>query len=169
MISQPDCKHKTDRCLLPAATCVICGRTLREVGGRRITAQDCRGMAVTHTKNGGGHKNFRRWIRLFDDKDTYVLIWGEGAIMTDAVIERIKTTYREKRRPWYCQSKGCGNRQCPLCGKAKNLPVASDILYDNGCTTYQMIIPADLGCVNPSCEKFREFGEGWGIVKYQMA
>lgn len=160
---------RPDRYLLPAATCVICGNALDQIGGRRITAQDCRGMTVTNTKNGGGHKHFRRWIRLFDDRDIYVLVWGEKSIITDAVIERIRKTYLEGFRPWFCQAYGCGNRQCSKWGKAMNLPVASDILYDDGRNPHVMVISANMGCVNVNCEKFRDFGECWEIVKYQEA
>lgn len=90
-------------------------------------------------------------------------------MMTEAVIDRIKTTYLSGFRPWLCQGKGCGNRQCPDCGKAMNLPCASDLLYDDGRNPHLMVIPADLGCVNVNCKRFRDFGEGWGIVKYQDA
>ena len=155
------------RSLLPAATCVVCGRTPGEIGGRRITAQKLRGMTVTRTKSSGGRENFRRWIRLPDGRNIYVLVWGEKSMMTEAVIGRIKTTYLDGFRPWFCQAYGCGNRQCSDRGKAMNLPVASDLLYDDGRNPHLIVIPADLGCVNINCKRFRDFGEGWEIVKYQ--
>ena len=34
-----------------------------------------------------------------------------------------------------------------------NYPVASDVIDDHGNVSHCMIVPADLGCINPKCKK----------------
>ena len=156
--------------LLPAPSCVICEKTLEQIGGRRITAQQLRGMAVWDVEwTVHDRKNLQYCERLIDDQNIYLNVWGEGDVWTPDVIERIKNTYLSGVRPWMCQGYGCGNRQCPECGKANNLPVASDLLYDDGRNPHLMIIPADCGCVNQDCKKFGDFDDAWGIVKVNSA
>ena len=154
--------------LLPAPACVICGKTLPEIGGRRITAQKLRGIAVwgfeatLHDR-----KNLIESLRLKEGVEAYLVVWGEDEIFTDEVVERIRTTYLAGMRPWMCQGYGCGNRQCIECGKGINLAVASDLLYDGGRNPHLMIIPSDCGCTHSDCERFRDFEDDWEIVKYQ--
>lgn len=157
---------KNFKSLLPAAECVICGQTLDQIGGRRITSQKLRGMAIWHEEwTLHNRANLQYCERLVDDQDIYLIIWWDDNFWNPKFIEKIKNTYLSGVRPWMCQGYGCGNRQCPECGKAINLPVASDLLYDDGRNPYLMIIPADCGCVNKDCKKFRDFDDDWEIVK----
>ena len=152
--------------LKPDIGCVVCGRLLTEVGGRRITAQALRGMVISsEVRTEADHENFRCCIPLSDQPDVYLTVWGEPEIMTEAVIQQIKKTFLKGLHPWICQAKGCGNRQCPECGMAINLPVASDLIYDDGRATHLMVIPADAGCTNVKCSRYRKFDEDWEIVE----
>ncbi len=152
--------------LFPAPECVICGKTLEQTGGRRITAQNMRGMTISHKVwTLRDRENLQHCERLIDDQEIYLIVWGEAKVWTPEVIERIKNTYLSGVRPWMCQGSGCGNRECSVCGKANNFPVASDLLYDNGETRHLMVIPADCGCVNQGCKKFSNFDKNGGIVK----
>ena len=150
----------------PDIGCVVCGRLVTEVGGRRITAQVLRGMAISaDVRTEADHENFRCCIPLIEKHDVYLTVWGEPEIMTETVIQRIKNAYLRGLHPWICQARGCGNRQCPECGMANNLPVASDLIYDDGRATHLMVIPADAGCTNVRCPRYREFDQSWEIVK----
>jgi hypothetical protein len=42
----------------PAESCVFCNKTLKEVGGKRLIAQQLRGLVLTKKKHGGGNKDF---------------------------------------------------------------------------------------------------------------
>ena len=157
---------KRFKSLIPASECAICGKTLEQIGGRRITSQKLRGMVIWHEEwTVHDRTNLQYCERLIDDQDIYLIIWGEDDVWTPDVIERIKNTYVSGVRPWMCQGYRCGNRQCPECGKANNLPVASDLLYDDGRNPHLMLVPADCGCVNQDCVKYRELDEGWEIVQ----
>jgi len=154
--------------LLPAPACVICGNTLPEIGGRRITCQKIRGMAVRGeeaTLHDRGNRIESQ--RLIEGVEAYLVVWGEEDTFTADVVERIRMTYFSGFRPWVCQSSTCGRRGCEQCGKANNLPVASNLLYDDGRNPYLMVIPSDMGCTNLDCRKYRDFDDGWEIVKYQ--
>lgn len=152
--------------LLPAAECAICGNTLPEIGGRRITAQKIRGMAVWE-QNATLHDrgNLIASLQLMEGVEAYLVVWGEEEIFTSAVVERIRKTYLAGTRPWMCSAQMCGCRQCSECGKAINMAVMSDILYDDGSNPHVFAIPADMGCTNVNCEKYRELGTGWEIVE----
>ena len=77
--------------LKPDIGCVVCGRLLTEVGGRRITAQALRGMVISsEVRTEADHENFRCCIPLSGQPDVYLTVWGEPEIMAEAVIQRIK-------------------------------------------------------------------------------
>lgn len=152
--------------LIPALSCVRCGKSLDQIGGRRITAQQIRGIAVSNLPwTTLDRENLRYCDRLIKGKEIYLVIWWDDAFWKPEIVGRIKKSYLNGKRPWVCQGYGCGNRQCPECGYANNFPVASDLLYDDGRNPHLMIIPADMGCVNNRCSKFRDVGEGWEIVQ----
>lgn len=152
--------------LPPSPSCVICGNALEYIGGRRITAQKARGIAIS---NFGwtlhDRSNLQFCEPLLKDEEIYLVIWSDEKVWTPDVINRIMSCYMDGMRPWYCQGKGCGYRQCRVCGKAENLPCASDLLYDDGRNPHLMVIPADLGCTNQLCRNYREMDEGWEIVQ----
>ena len=139
--------------LPPATACVVCERPIQAIGGRRLVAQPRRGSKVFNEAVTGGFKNFHSCTRLLQDRDLHLVIWGEKAFLTEGVINRIKATYLEGRRPWFCQV--CGSRSCHLCGGLLPRPVMSDYLFDDGGTVHCPCLGADLGCWNPACERHR--------------
>jgi len=139
---------------LPAARCVTCDKSLEEIGGKRIVAQQLRGVCLSDRYEGGGNKDYpRQSFKLSEDPDVYLQVWGEKVLWTPAAIDRAKDAYLSGLRPWICQI--CGQRKCSVCGQAINMAVGSDVLYDNGCSSHVPIIPCDLGCVNKACKKYR--------------
>ena len=47
-------------------------------------------------------------------------------------------------------------RACGICGAPLLLPMAAEILHDDGDVRHHMIIPlARIPCVNPDCSEFR--------------
>jgi hypothetical protein len=139
--------------LLPARHCMICHKTIGEIGGRRMIAQGFRGIAVSDQVLTKGYKNLQKCVRLIEGRELYLVAWGEKSIITDAVIEQATADYRKGFRPWFCQV--CGQRLCHLCGELLPRPVASDYIFDDGGSVHCPILGADPGCWNPECEKFR--------------
>ena len=156
--------------LLPAPACVTCEKTLPEIGGQRITAQGKRGIAVWG-ECGTLHDRFNlvESLRLIEGEEIFLVVWGEKEIFTGEVVDRIKATYLSGVRPWMCQGEGCGDRACPACGKAMKMTPSCDVLHENGKKLHMMVVMGNnFLCTNVDCEKYREFGDDWGIVKYQM-
>lgn len=143
---------------LPSDCCVLCGRTLEDVGGgKRIIGQKLRGVTLTDRFQGGGNSEFpNKSVPLGDGTDRYLLVWGEPEQWTDEAIERARQEYLAGRRPWLCQL--CGERKCSQCGWPINYPMGSDILHDSGCSTHIAIFPFDPGCINKQCKKYRDWG-----------
>lgn len=143
--------------MLPAESCVICERTLAEVGGRRIIAQKFRSVGVSTTKQGGGNPEFpAKSLELTRDPLVFMVVKGSADMWTQPRIEAAKNTYLSGLRPWFCQN--CGNRTCSSCDAPVNRPPACDILYDDGGSAHASILPVDCGCCNPKCKKYREWG-----------
>ncbi|MFK5880512.1 MAG: hypothetical protein QM478_13580 [Flavobacteriaceae bacterium] len=140
----------------PAETCIFCNKPLDEIGGKRISAQQLRGVTLSNKYQEGGNKDFpHQSIKLFDDSKIYMVIWGEKTKWTEAAIAQAKNEYENGKRPWFCQI--CGERKCSKCGSPINYPMGSDILYDDGYSSHAAIIPSDPGCINPNCEKYKDF------------
>jgi len=140
----------------PAKICIFCNKPLSEIGGKRLVAQQLRGVTLDNKYRGGGNKDFPyQSIRLFDDLEIYMVFWGERAKWTQAAIAQARKEYQNGNSPWFCQS--CGARKCSQCGSPINYPMGSDILYANGCSSHAGIFPFDPGCINPDCEKYKEW------------
>ena len=140
-------------------SCVFCNKTLDEVGGRRIVAQQLRGVSLSEKKMGGGNKDYpHRSLQLFDDcDDVYVVFWGEKELWTESAVEKVKKEYQTGYRPWFCQI--CGKRTCSECGAPINYPMGSDLLSAGGCSSHAPIHPFDPGCINPNCEKYKQWDD----------
>jgi hypothetical protein len=139
----------------PSKTCILCGKTIEEVGGRRMIAQKFIGVTLSDKYSGGGNPDYtHQSVKLYDDGNTYVTMWGGKDLWTADRIDSAHKEYLTGHSPWFCQI--CGRRACSKCGAPVNMPVASDVLYSNGETDHVPIIPADLGCINPKCPKYRE-------------
>lgn len=138
----------------PTEACVMCDKTLKEVGGKRLIAQQLRGVALTNKKRGGGNKNSpHKCLELFSDPLIYMDYWGESEKWTDSVILSAKNAYLNGKQPWFCQI--CGERKCSECGSPINYPMGSDILYGDGRSSHAPIHPFDPGCNNLSCKKYK--------------
>ena len=133
---------------LPAEECVLCGKTLDKVGGKRITSTQV--LGVTHLdepRQGGEYRNHSLGSDL-----GYVITWGDGWNV-DAVARAVDA-YQAGLRPWMCQI--CARRACGICGAPMALPMAAEILHDDGDVRHHMIVPlARIPCVNPECSEFR--------------
>lgn len=148
--------YKYYNSLLPASACVICAKTLSEVGGKRILATGLRGFDISDQRPKRQNKpHYVATPRLIEDEEIYLRVWGDKKIFTDAVVDRIRATYRSGFRPWMCQAKGCGDRACVVCGMAMRHTPCCGILHDDGESRYQMLIPLmSYPCTNVDCENF---------------
>jgi len=141
---------------LPDEQCVICGKTIEEVGGQRIASQPRRGIWFSPTYKGGGNPAAPHKSIKLNEAPLYLVVCGEKEMWTDLAIERAVSSYRRGRRAWFCQV--CGHRTCSTCGAPINLPMGSEILHTNGSITYCNIIPFNPGCINPACKNYKDFG-----------
>lgn len=139
---------------LPAKRCVICTKTIDEIGGYRIIAGLFQRIYFANRSIGGGNPKYPdQSIKI--DENNFIVLRGEKKLWTDEIINRIKLQYLENKRPWFCQV--CGNRTCRICNKPINYPMGSDVIYENGCSNHIAIFPFDPGCINSNCEKYKEF------------
>jgi hypothetical protein len=146
-------KRKT---LKPAHSCVICNKTLDQIGGRRLVAQQLRGITLSNKYQGGGNKDYSyKSFKFSEDSDDYVVVWGEKSLWEKAAINRAISDYQAGKRPWFCQK--CGLRGCSTCGEPINYPMGSGVIDGNGCYSHCPIHPIDPGCINKSCSKYKEF------------
>jgi len=149
-------KTKTPKTLKPAHCCVICNKTLDEIGGRRLVTQQLRGITLSDKYLGGGNKDYpHQSFKLSENPDEYVVVWGEKSLWTKAAINRGIKDYQAGRRPWFCQK--CGLRGCSTCGEPINYPMGSGVLYDSGCSSHVPILPIDPGCINKNCSRYKKF------------
>ena len=140
---------------VPADKCVICRKTIKEVGGTRITAQQSRGVVLLDEFLGGGDPERQyRSFKLKEDSDTYIVVWGENGFWSDDSVRRAVGAYRAGYHPWFCQV--CGKRACRLCGAPINSPVGSDWIADSGCSRHSPILGCNPGCSNPRCSQYNE-------------
>ena len=142
----------------PAKRCVFCNNTIQDIGGKRLVAQSLRGIVLSTTTHGGGTKDYPyQSIKLYDNSEIYMVVWGEADKWTESVIARAKHEYRSGKQPWFCQI--CGERKCSECGSPLNYPMGSDILFGNGSLSHAAILPIDPGCNNPDCSKYKKWDE----------
>jgi hypothetical protein len=139
--------------LLPADRCMVCQKTIADVGGRRLVAQPSRGTTITDRYLTGGWKNFRLCIQLLKGKELYMAFWGEESIFNYEVIQRAISDYQNGTKPWFCQV--CGKRTCHICGEMLWRPVISDYVFKDGHVVYCPCLGADPGCWNPKCKRYR--------------
>jgi hypothetical protein len=140
--------------LLPADRCVICQKTLKEVGGQRIIAQQVRGVCLSKKFRGGGDKNFPYKSFKISPYPIFLTVWGELSMWNEGAVKRAMDAFSKGKRPWFCQV--CGNRICPECGFPLKMPVGSDVLYDDGSSSHVPMLPCNPGCINPNCSTKKE-------------
>lgn len=135
--------------LLPAEHCVICEKSLEEIGGRRIVAQQVRGVFLSEKYLGGGDPDYPYQSFRMPGSSLYLLVWGSRSMWSEDAVQRAINVFQRNKRPWFCQD--CGNRICPECSFPVQYPVGSDVLYDDGCSTHIGMLPICPGCINPNC------------------
>jgi len=142
---------------LPTRCCVLCDRTLEEVGGgKRIVWSGTIGVGLSDRPRGGGNPEFpEKSAPLDDGSGCYVLVKGRRELWTDDNIERARQAYLSGQQPWICQR--CAGRVCRECGAPINYPVGADILHNSGCSTHAPVFGFDPGCTNRNCRKFRKW------------
>ena len=62
--------------LLPDSRCVICSKTICDISGRRITAQQVRGVALSNKYRGGGNAEFPYKSFKFGSTGLFLRVWG---------------------------------------------------------------------------------------------
>ena len=145
-----DLSHKRP----PAKTCIFCDKSLEEVGGKRLVAQKLRGVSLSNQYKGGGNPDFPyQSVKLFDDLEVYITVWGEKSLLTQSAIDKAKNEFLTGYQPWFCQI--CGNTTCVKCGSPLNNPAGSDILHSDGSSSHAPIFAGGCGCINPRCEKYQ--------------
>ena len=139
---------------LPADNCLLCDKPLNEIGGRMIISQRLRGISLSSKYLGGGNKDYPyQSIKLYDEGNLYVTVWGDKSIWTVDIINKAKSEFLNKKHPWFCQV--CGQRVCNKCGQSINYPAGSDIISEDGSFSHCAMLPINLGCINVSCENYR--------------
>ncbi|MBF0121273.1 MAG: hypothetical protein HQK79_20760 [Desulfobacterales bacterium] len=140
----------------PSLKCVICQKTLQEIGDARIIAQELRGFTISTKYLGGGNPNHPyRSFPLDETKSSFFVVWG--SIWTEEPIQRAIEEYKSGRYPWFCQV--YGNRTCDECKKPIPLPMGSDTIHEDGRKSHCPILPANLGCTNSKCSKYIPYDE----------
>jgi len=141
--------------LLPSPSCLFCGQKLSETGGKRIVAQNNRGLRLSNAAPQlKSNPTSVQSIELPGTSMIFIEYWGEEELWTEEAIRNAKTELASGRSPWFCQA--CGKRLCDLCGYPVDLPMGSDVMDDSGNITHVAILSCDPGCSNPRCEKYRE-------------
>ena len=139
---------------LPADRCIFCGRTIEQVGGRRLIGTHTKLVTLSRRAMGGGHPHHPDIsVRLRTGEDLFLLVRGPD--WTPQRIEDARDQFLAGRHAWFCQV--CGDRKCRRCGSPLNMPWAADVLYDDGCSAHVPLVPFDPGCINRSCLQYREW------------
>ena len=142
----------TDKRYPPSDTCIICEKSLEEVGGERIIAQKTRGIIVSNECQESNKERYpRHSYKLSNNPNKHLVVWGEKELWTEDVIDRAKEEYAKDQRSWFCQV--CGKRTCEECGTPLAIPMGSDILDDSGNSSHVAVLPVNQACVNPKCKK----------------
>lgn len=138
----------------PSDTCIICSKSLDDIGGERIVAQVPRGLVISNTESVNNDTIYQpQSYTLSVNPGKFLVIWGEE-LQTDVVIEKAKREYKKGRQPWFCQV--CGNRTCEECGTLIQFPMGSSLLDDNGNRWRIPLLPIEPECTNPKCKKYKK-------------
>ena len=136
-----------DALLKPAPACVLCSRTLEEVGGKRIASTQTIGVTrQAEERDGDEYQSHSLGVGA-----GYAITWGHP--WTPNAVARAINAFQTGHRPWLCQP--CANRGCCVCGSPLRIAMASDILHDDGDIRHHMIVPVRNPCSNPECTEFR--------------
>ncbi len=139
----------------PSCHCLLCKKTIEEIGGKRIVAQKTLGTFLLKTYHGGGDPDYPELSIKINDMN-YITLRGKKGMWTDELIEEIKDIYLQYERPWFCQK--CAGKTCYNCGELMNNPIGSDVIYDDGCISHVAALGYNPGCVNDMCENYKKWG-----------
>jgi hypothetical protein len=142
---------------LPDSHCVICKKTIQEIGGRRIVAQQLRGIIISSKPIGGGNPDYPYKSHKLSSYSLYLVVWGPGTLWSEDAVRRATAAFHRGKRSWFCQL--CGNRICQDCGSPLQRPMGSDVLYDDGSSLHVGMLPCHPGCVNQQCKNHKRRGE----------
>lgn len=140
----------------PSSHCLLCKKTIEEIGGKRIIAQKTLGIYNSKIYRGGGDPDFPELSIKLDDAN-YIVLCGKKGMWTDELIEKVKEIYLNDECPWFCQK--CAGKTCHICGEILNNPIGSDVIYDDGCISHVAILGYNPGCVNESCENYKKWSK----------
>ena len=144
----------------PAARCVVCEKTIDEIGGVRLVATHRHSIILcTPDVPLGSIRHPARTIRLTGNhRDVIFSMFGE-AIWTDEVVERIVEVGMAGLRPWFCQV--CADiHLCRVCGSPLTRVPTSDYLEDNGRSIHSPSVSGYAqSCPNSNCQNFRSQNE----------
>jgi len=137
----------------PSLSCISCKQAISKIGGKRIVAQDSRGLRLVHKNTESIKKGKERWTEFLFPNETLVMeCWGEEAFWTQQRIESAEKAFLKGEHPWFCQV--CGNRKCDACGSPAQIPMRSDVIYGDGNILHTPIFPFESGCINATCNKY---------------
>lgn len=155
----PISNYLNDLTKLPTAReCLICHKTIEEVGGQMLIYTHFRGTILRAGSKIRDFPNLRVLLRLFDDRDLYFAAWGEESIFTETVINQALREYLNGEQPWHCQI--CGMRECHLCGKPLVALAYGDYAcreHGHGCYSKGANLGANRGCIDPKCQSSEYF------------
>ena len=140
----------------PSSHCLLCKKTIDEIGGKRVVAQKTLGSFISTTYRGGGDPDFPDLSIKIDDAK-YILLCGKKGMWTVELIDKVKEIYLNNERPWFCQK--CAGKTCHICGEILNNPIGSDVIYDDGCVLHVAALGYNPGCMNDACENYKKWGE----------
>lgn len=143
---------------LPTAdSCLICQKSIEEIGGQKLVFSHFRGTTIFDYLKHVVHENFRKRIKLFGDHE--IVCWGEKSFMSEKVIDQAVREYLNGMQPWHCQI--CGKRECYICGQPIAWLAYGDYAYHETRGYYSK--GANLGasppCINPECKKYRDLSQ----------
>ena len=140
--------HITKR--LPAKECGVCGKSLEEIGGRRLLGTITRALLIKGVQfDWGGSWSVTRAVRL-DEPYRQLFVLMAGSIATDATLTRSRAQAQSGQTPWFCQR--CAGQVCERCGALTREVPGSTFLSDDGRTTYYALMPIGFpGCSVPGC------------------
>lgn len=114
---------------IPADSCIFCGKTIREVGGRMLLSMEFRGYLISDKPLSGGNKKWPYRNRLMSNGKWFICWDGDGRWTEDKISEAVKSL-EDNRSPWICQC--CGHRLCKKCSTPIYNPQGYDVIKTNG-------------------------------------
>jgi tetratricopeptide (TPR) repeat protein len=136
----------------PAKECAICGKTLKQTGGRRLLIPGP--WTEEEIKACRGEEEIFRDI-LKGERAAEIAVKGHG--LTEESLKQMEVTIQTAKAkgltPWVCQR--CKGRTCKECGEPLVTPPFSGILNDDGIVSYVPMNGLRRGCINPKCLNYK--------------